>query len=160
MEEYTKVTHSKLTNGREKFSFVYKPSILGDQDVFEILKQNRAKDVKFQTTSKGVHRDEFVFYINDREVSSFGSQGQQRTTALSLKLAEIDLMEEITGETPILLLDDVMSELDNDRQLFLLHAIKGRAQTFITTTTLKHLNEVKVDAKIFKIQEGRAEELS
>lgn len=72
-------------------------------------------------------------------MQTYGSQGQQRTTALSVKLAEIDLIKEETGEYPILLLDDVMSELDDNRQLHLLETIEGKVQTFLTTTTLDHV---------------------
>ena len=84
-----------------------------------------------QISLVGPHRDDLNFFlINDRNVQTFGSQGQQRTTALSVKLAEIDLMKEETGEYPILLLDDVMSELDDSRQLHLLETIEGKVQTF------------------------------
>ena len=86
--------------------------------------------------------------------ANFGSQGQHRSVVLSLKLAEIELMEELTREKPILLLDDVMSELDNDRQLQLLETISNSIQTFITTTTLDHLKDLPKELKIFSIQSG------
>src|SRR5699024_6585793 len=88
------------------------------------------------TTLIGPHRDDLLFYINDKEVKLFGSQGQQRTTALSLKLAEIDLIYDQMNDYPILLLDDVLSELDDHRQSHLLSAIQGKVQTFVTTTTV------------------------
>ena len=87
--------------------------------------------------------------------ANFGSQGQHRSLVLSLKLAEIKLIERITKETPILLLDDVMSELDNNRQLKLLETISQDIQTFITTTTLEHLKNLPQDIKIFTIQQGQ-----
>ena len=103
-----------------------------------------------QISLVGPHRDDLNFLINDRNVQTFGSQGQQRTTALSVKLAEIDLMKEETGEYPILLLDDVMSELDDSRQLHLLETIEGKVQTFITTTTLEHVKDkMSVESEIF-----------
>lgn len=87
--------------------------------------------------------------------ANFGSQGQHRSVVLSLKLAEIELMETVTKEKPILLLDDVMSELDNNRQLNLLESISQNIQTFITTTTLEHLQSMPSDIKIFSIHEGK-----
>ena len=90
--------------------------------------------------------------------ASFGSQGQHRSLVLSIKLAEIELMESITKESPILLLDDVMSELDNNRQLHLLEVISRDIQTFITTTTLDHLKDLPEDLKIFNIQSGKVDE--
>ena len=94
-------------------------------------------------------------YKRQRDVQTYGSQGQQRTTALSVKLAEIDLMKEETGEYPILLLDDVMSELDDSRQLHLLETIEGKVQTFLTTTTLEHVkNKMTVTPEIYYVNQG------
>ncbi len=85
-----------------------------------------------------------------KNVQTYGSQGQQRTTALSIKLAEIDLMHSETGEYPVLLLDDVMSELDNERQIHLLETIEGKVQTFLTTTSLDHIKDkLTVEPDIF-----------
>jgi DNA replication and repair protein RecF len=97
----------------------------------------------------GPHRDDLLFNVNDHDVATFGSQGQQRTTALAVKLAEIDLMKQETGEYPILLLDDVLSELDTTRQTHLLTAIQDKVQTFITTPSLSDvakqlINEPKI----------------
>ena len=89
--------------------------------------------------------------------ASFGSQGQHRSVVLSLKLAEIKLIESLTKETPILLLDDVMSELDNMRQLKLLETISQNIQTFITTTSLDHLQNLPRDIKVFYIRQGVVE---
>ena len=112
-----------------------------------MLGKNRQKDIFRKTTSIGPHRDDLAFFINNMN-ATFGSQGQHRSVVLSLKLAEIELMEEITREKPILLLDDVMSELDNYRQLQLLETISNNIQTFITTTTLDHLKELPEELKI------------
>ena len=104
----------------------------------------------------GPHRDDLSFAINGKEVQTYGSQGQQRTTALSVKLAEIDLMKAETGEYPILLLDDVMSELDDSRQLHLLETIEDKVQTFLTTTTLEHVkNKMTVEPAIYYVSQGR-----
>jgi len=112
------------------------------------------------TTVIGPHRDDLQFFINERNVQTYGSQGQQRTTALSVKLAEIELMQVMTGEYPVLLLDDVLSELDDDRQTHLLKAIEDKVQTFITTTSL---NGVKLDLlkapQVFHVEEGSVKKI-
>ena len=103
-------------------------------------------------------RSDLQFFINEINVADFGSQGQQRTVALSIKLAEIDLIFEETGEYPILLLDDVMSELDNHRQLDLIETSLGKTQTFITTTTLDHLKNLPENLSIFHVNAGTIEQ--
>ena len=124
-----------------------------EEQFLSMLEKNRQKDIFRKTTSIGPHRDDLAFFINNMN-ATFGSQGQHRSVVLSLKLAEIELMEEITREKPILLLDDVMSELDNYRQLQLLETISNNIQTFITTTTLDHLKELPEELKIFTVQAG------
>lgn len=106
--------HSLLTGG-EKIKVVYEKNI--EKDTFEVeLKKSRANDIKYKTTNVGPHRDDFSFYLNgDMYLKKFGSQGQQRSLALSLKLSEIELIKERYGEFPVLLLDDVLSELDGKR---------------------------------------------
>ena len=109
-------------------------------------------------TFLGPHRDDLLFIVNGQNVQTYGSQGQQRTTALSIKLAEIDLMHSETGEYPVLLLDDVMSELDNERQIHLLETIEGKVQTFLTTTSLDHIKDkLTVEPDIFYVQQGKIE---
>ncbi|BBP86388.1 hypothetical protein BsIDN1_00060 [Bacillus safensis] len=101
-------------------------------------------------------RDDLLFFVNGRDVQTYGSQGQQRTTALSLKLAEIDLIHEEIGEYPILLLDDVLSELDDYRQSHLLHTIQGRVQTFVTTTSVEGIDHATLkEAEIFRVASGK-----
>ncbi|STY44698.1 DNA replication and repair protein recF [Listeria grayi] len=106
----------------------------------------------------GPHRDDLHFYINEQDVQVFGSQGQQRTTALSIKLAEIDLLKEEIGEYPVLLLDDVLSELDDFRQSHLLGAIEGKVQTFVTTTNISGIdhNTIK-QATTYTVTQGSVE---
>ena len=124
------------------------------KESFQIaLRQSRSRDLFKKNTGIGPHRDDIAFYINNMN-ATFGSQGQHRSMVLSLKLAEIELMETVTKEKPILLLDDVMSELDNNRQLNLLETISQNIQTFITTTTLEHLKHLPSDIKIFSIHDG------
>lgn len=134
-----------ISNEKEELSIRYKTSVdvteeLSKEELFQQLlteyEKAREQEIDQGTTTLGPHRDDLVFYVNDRNVQTYGSQGQQRTTALSLKLAEIELMREMTGEYPILLLDDVLSELDDSRQTHLLNTIQNKVQTFITTTSL------------------------
>ena len=117
------------------------------------LTKSRKRDLFKQNTGVGPHRDDIAFFINQMD-ANYGSQGQHRSVVLSLKLAEIKLIENTTKETPILLLDDVMSELDNNRQLKLLETISHDIQTFITTTSLEHLKNLPNDIKIFEISNG------
>ena len=106
-------------------------------------------------TTAGPHKDDFSFISNDIDLRSYGSQGQQRTAALSLKLSEIEIVKKVTRDKPVLLLDDVLSELDSNRQNFLLNSI-GDIQTIITCTGLEDFvnNRFKYD-KIFKVTEGK-----
>lgn len=131
-----KKAHEYLSSGKEQIEVVYKSSFEGDnyaEKMLKALEKNIEKDYKLGYTSVGVHRDEIDIYLNGVEVKSYGSQGQQRTTALSLKLAELEIIKNRVGEEPILLLDDVFSELDSDRRAKLLK-FTAKAQTIITTT--------------------------
>lgn len=122
------------------------------EDAFKRLETN---EIKRGTTLIGPHRDDLHFQINDKDVKLFGSQGQQRTTALSLKLAEIDLIYDQINDYPILLLDDVLSELDDYRQSHLLSTIQGKVQTFVSTTSVDGINhETLRKAKIYEIHAG------
>ncbi|MDR2975924.1 MAG: DNA replication/repair protein RecF [Streptococcaceae bacterium] len=145
--------HLQLTHQIENLSIAYVKSV--KDDFAGELKAARTKDIARRQTSLGPHRDDLQFFINDINVANFGSQGQQRTVTLSLKLAEIELIHAETREYPILLLDDVMSELDNTRQLDLLETSIGKTQTFLTTTTLDHLNNLPEDLKIFTVDDGK-----
>ena len=117
-------------------------------------------DIHMKTTSVGPHRDDFSFMDGETDLRRYGSQGQQRTCALSLKLSEIDLVKKIIGHQPVLMLDDVLSELDSGRQNYLLSAIGG-IQTFITCTGLDEFvnNRFKID-QIFRIESGACVEKS
>ena len=117
----------------------------------------RVKDLKMGMTSYGPHRDDISFLINETDIRKYGSQGQQRTSALSLKLAEIELVKKIVKDYPVLLLDDVLSELDSKRQEHLLSEIT-HIQTLITCTGLDEFvnSKFRMD-KIFKIVEGTVE---
>lgn len=123
------------------------------EDFVKQLSSNHQRDLFKKNTSIGPHRDDLTFTINGIK-ADFCSQGQHRSLILSLKMAEIELFKQHTGDYPILLLDDVMSELDNNRQLKLLQGIKEHVQTFITTTSLDHLKHLPEDLKIFHIEQG------
>ncbi|WP_099158965.1 DNA replication/repair protein RecF [Virgibacillus ndiopensis] len=113
------------------------------------------KEIERGTTLIGPHRDDLIFFVNNKDVQTFGSQGQQRTTALSIKLAEIDLIYNEVGEYPILLLDDVLSELDDYRQSHLLNTIQGKVQTFVSTTSVDGINhETLKKAELFRVNSG------
>lgn len=145
--------HKNLSGGKEELKVVYEPNV--SEDDFELkLKNSQEKDIKLKMTSVGPHRDDFCFMVNGVDIRKYGSQGQQRTAALSLKLAEIELVKKVTGDSPVLLLDDVLSELDSHRQNYLLNNI-GDIQTIITCTGLDEFinNRFEID-KIFKVSNG------
>ena len=145
--------HSNLTGGKERLSVKYEPytTVEGFENM---VQSSRDKDIRYKTTGTGPHKDDLVFYINGQDVRKYGSQGQQRTTALSLKLSEIELVKKLTGNNPILLLDDVLSELDSSRQNYLLNSI-GDIQTIITCTGLDEFinNRININ-KVFKVTNG------
>ena len=126
---------SQLTGGRDHLQTIYKPNC-EEGMLAEKLRKNIDRDIYFGSTQSGPHKDDILFSIDGREVKVYGSQGQQRTTALAARLAEIDLIREETGEEPVLLLDDVFSELDENRQKFLLQSIEG-LQAFVTCTGIE-----------------------
>ncbi len=157
--------HERLTNQEEKLNIVYNPSFniksLGNNSDFNEIEtiyninlfKNRDKDLMKGTTSLGPHRDDIDIILNDASTKIYASQGQQRTSVLSMKLAEIDLMKEETDEFPVLLLDDVLSELDDRRKEYLLDNIEGM-QTFITSTEKSFFTRTYSDAKFFYVEDG------
>ncbi len=154
LNEIIKDIHKNLSGNKENLQIEYDPNI-SIEEYENKIKKNREKDIKYKITSVGPHRDDFIFYINDFDVKKYGSQGQQRTAALSLKLAEIELVKRITGNTPILLLDDVLSELDSNRQNYLINSIND-IQTIITCTGLdEFVNSRIVINKIFRVHDGQ-----
>ncbi|MFN2745023.1 DNA replication/repair protein RecF [Bacillus sp. z60-18] len=164
LEKWAQPIHSGISRGLEELTLKYHTSLhVSDspdlskminsyQEAFSKL---RDKEIDRGVSLSGPHRDDVLFYVNGRDVQTYGSQGQQRTTALSLKLAEIDLIQEEIGEYPILLLDDVLSELDDYRQSHLLHTIQGRVQTFVTTTSVDGIDHKTLnEAAIFRVENG------
>lgn len=148
--------HKKLSGGKEDLIVKYEPDVRID-DFEAKMKENQEKDIRFKLTSTGPHRDDFSFIVNGIDIRKYGSQGQQRTAALSLKLSEIELVKKMTKDTPLLLLDDVLSELDSSRQNYLLNSI-GDIQTIITCTGLDEFinNRFKIN-RVYNITNGIAE---
>lgn len=146
--------HKNLSGGEETLTICYAPDVTID-DFEETLLRNQQKDIRYKQTCIGPHRDDFIFQINGIDIRKFGSQGQQRTAVLSLKLAELELVKKITKDQPILLLDDVLSELDQKRQNHLLNTI-GSIQTIITGTGIDEFvkNRFEIN-KVFEIKEGK-----
>ncbi|TCL57263.1 DNA replication and repair protein RecF [Kineothrix alysoides] len=149
--------HKRLSGDKEELSIKYEPDVEID-DFAKLMKNSQEKDIRLKQTSIGPHRDDFCFMVGNIDIRRFGSQGQQRTAALSLKLSEIELVKKITKDIPVLLLDDVLSELDSSRQNYLLSSI-GDIQTIITCTGLDEFvnNRFEID-KVFKIVEGTVQE--
>lgn len=160
IEELNEIVHGihyKISGGKEELFLKYEPNI---DDIFFEDELNRAKqkDIKMCMTSVGPHRDDMLFSIGDIDIRKFGSQGQQRTSALSLKLSEIELVKKKIHDTPVLLLDDVLSELDSNRQNYLLNSISD-IQTLITCTGLDEFvkNRFQIN-KVFQVVEGEVYE--
>ena len=153
INDLVKSIHTKLSGDREQLEIIYEPCVK-EQDFESELVRVRDRDLKFKCTNIGPHKDDMCFLINGMDVRKYGSQGQQRTAALSLKLAEIELVKQIIHDTPVLFLDDVLSELDSRRQNFLLDSI-GNIQTMITCTGLdEFINDRFSINKIFKVVNG------
>lgn len=143
--------HSLITKcGKEDIKIKYISNSKNKESFLENLKKSRAVDIKRGFTATGVHRDDFMIYINSRPVSIFGSQGQQRTAILTLKLCELKIVKEEIGDTPILLLDDYMSELDEKRRTSFLENIKGN-QVIITCTDRIDLEN---ESSIYYVENG------
>ncbi len=163
INEKAKVIHKKIT--REEIEILYNPSLkVDDITNIELIKEkflkelslNIQKDLLSGFTSIGPHRDGFEVLIDGLNTKIYGSQGQQRTAVLSLKLSEVEIIKEEINDVPVLLLDDVMSELDDSRQKFLIDNIKG-IQTFITCTNIDKYK--KTEGKFFEVKQGQIDVL-
>lgn len=147
--------HRNITNCGEDIKIKYISDVNNKENFIEELKKNRKLDIQKGFSSKGIHRDDFVIYINDRQVNIYGSQGQHRTAILSLKLSELEVIYDEIGEYPILLLDDFMSELDETRRRNFLDNIK-ETQVILTCTDKIHMQNMKY--KIYKVESGKVKE--
>ena len=153
LREIVSDIHYRISGGKEELFLKYEPNI---DDIFfeDELSRAKEKDKKLCQTSVGPHRDDLLFSIGDVDIRKYGSQGQQRTSALSLKLSEIELVRKSISDTPVLLLDDVLSELDSSRQNYLLESIHD-IQTMITCTGLdEFVNHRFSINKVFRVIEG------
>ena len=176
VQDISKLTYKNMlniSNGQETLKIKYKSSVLDALNIAEIndesfTEENLTKvmmkksfdDIMRGSTKIGPQHDDLEFYINDFDAKMYASQGQQRSIVLSLKLAEINYLKEKTGTYPVLLLDDVLSELDKNRQLKLLDAINENVQTFITTPSISDIKEdLLKKAKVFKIEDGNISEI-
>lgn len=159
LREIVSDIHYRISGGKEELFLKYEPNI---DDIFfeDELSRAKEKDKKLCQTSVGPHRDDLLFSIGDVDIRKYGSQGQQRTSALSLKLSEIELMRKSISDTPVLLLDDVLSELDSSRQNYLLNNISD-TQTIITCTGLDEFvrNRFTVN-RVFEVIAGHVYERS
>lgn len=167
---WAKEIHQEITTGRDALEIEYAPSITvhSEMDLKQMqdllwseLKKIRHKELMRGTTLLGPHRDDLCFSINSKPLLSFGSQGQQRTAALSLKLAGLEFIKQETGIYPILLLDDVLSELDDLRKTRLLDTIYHRVQTFITSTSVDGIDpNILEKAHIYRVHQGSITKVS
>jgi DNA replication and repair protein RecF len=155
---YGKDIHNDISSGKENIEFKYLSTIKDLENIetnfYELLKRNRKKDIEKGTTSIGPHRDDLIVLINDIDTKSFGSQGQQRSAVLTIKFSSLKIIKEMTSEYPVLLLDDVLSELDFNRKRYILSAI-GEIQTIITCTGIEDLtNYLDSSSRVFKVKDG------
>lgn len=169
LQEWAEPIHAGISRGLETLVIKYRPVTGMDaswtaEEMARYLEKKLA-EVKQRELERGVtligpHRDDLQFLVNGYDVQTYGSQGQQRTTALSLKLAEIELIKQETKEAPILLLDDVLSELDDYRQSHLLNTIQGEVQTFVTTTSVDGIHhETMEHARMFHVKQGAIDQV-
>lgn len=153
INKISKKIHLEITEEKEDLEIKYKPSVT-IEEFEEKLEKSLEKDILYTSTSYGPHKDDIIFLINNINVRDFGSQGQQRTASLSTKLAEINLIKEEKGVLPILLLDDVLSELDKSRQKYLISNIKN-IQVIITCTGVEDIiKNLDSDCRIFNVKDG------
>jgi DNA replication and repair protein RecF len=171
IQERANIKHRNISFRDEYLKIIYSSSVSGDFDTVEnsvlapdlilekflnVLKNKEMEEIARGQTVIGPHRDDLEFLINDKNAVIFASQGQQRTIVLALKLSEIDFIRNIAGESPLLLLDDVLAELDNDRQTFLLKSIEEDTQTIITTTNVSAFeSKYLIDKSIYMIENGK-----
>jgi DNA replication and repair protein RecF len=154
-------TYAHIAGLHEPLALRYEPSPACGGDAGALRERLAAAplaaqpdDVRRGATSVGPHRDDFTFLIDGRDARDFGSQGQQRSCVLAMKLAELSLMREATGENPILLLDDLMSELDESRKRAFLESLDPAIQTFITATEKELVLSLVAPARVYRVEDG------
>jgi DNA replication and repair protein RecF len=163
LNELLQKKYLHIAGGKEKVTVVYNPDITvndgidGAKKLLDVLNDQREQDLRYKTTGRGPHRDDLVFLIEGRPLKSYGSQGQQRSFVLALKMAELDHLEETFGEMPVLLLDDIASELDRERMTNLLVFLRQQeVQVLITTTDITPFVPVlQQDSTLVRVEGGR-----
>jgi DNA replication and repair protein RecF len=168
LQEFAHPIHSLLTGQAERLTLAYHPTFKAPEDPQEIqeafrtaLGEVREEEFRRQLSVVGPHRDDVTLLVNGRDVRTFGSQGQQRTVALSIKLAEVELMRDLTGEAPVCLLDDVFSELDARRRAHIFDVTLDNCQTFLSTTDVELLpREVLGRGDVFEVQDGELKQVA
>ncbi|WP_018923296.1 DNA replication/repair protein RecF [Salsuginibacillus kocurii] len=169
LEKWASELHAGISRDAESLELGYVPTaeVSDDTDMPTMVKayqdsllNKREQERRRGTSLVGPHREDLVLKVNERNVQTYGSQGQQRTAALALKLAEIELIGEEIGDYPILLLDDVLSELDTHRRSHLLNTIQGKVQTFVTSTSVEGIEHQTLSkATVFEVANGAIERL-
>lgn len=159
LNEKGKIIHRDITNDSENISFKYISPVKDisniKNEIREILYKNRKNDIERRTTTAGPHRDDLYIDINGIDVRCYGSQGQQRTSALTIKFASLEIIKDLIGEYPVLLLDDVLSELDEKRQKYILNAVNNM-QTLITGTGIQNISDsTKKNVSVFNVVNGK-----
>ena len=144
--------HNEITNNKEEIEIEYLTECESKEKYLKLLKDRRKLDIIKGYTTKGIHRDDFIIYINKKELNIYGSQGQHRTAILSLKLSELNIIYEETGEYPILLLDDFMSELDEKRRE---HFLKNIKNTQIIITCTEKFDIENNNILIYNVKDGK-----
>lgn len=161
LNDYGKNIHKEITSNKEEIEFSYITQVKDFDcilaEMLDLLIKNRSKDIDRHITSVGPHRDDFYIAINGVDTRSFGSQGQQRTSILTIKFSSLKIIKEVTGEHPVLLLDDVLSELDSKRQRYILTSTSD-VQTVITCTGIEDIRSyIDGRASIFYVKDGNVE---
>jgi len=164
LNEICKVIHNNITSKSEIIEIKYLTAIKElnkiQENFYLLLCKNRKRDIETKTTSIGPHRDDFSINLNGTDARIFGSQGQQRTSVLTIKFGALAIIKELTGEYPVLLLDDVLSELDTKRQEYILNSIK-EVQTLITCTGVNDIKKyLDSESKIFEVKLGELKEIT
>lgn len=158
------IIHKDITSNKENIKFKYITCVKDieniENNLFKCYEKNRNKDIYRGNTSIGPHKDDFSISINNIDTRSYGSQGQQRTAILTIKFSTLNILEEYTKESPVLLLDDVLSELDISRQKYILNSIR-EIQTIITCTGINNINSyINSNFKIFNVENGEISEVN
>jgi DNA replication and repair protein RecF len=159
LNEKGKLIHKEITSASEEINFKYLTDIKSTENIEEelntLLKNSIKSDMERRTTTHGPHRDDFSISINNIDTRNYGSQGQQRTSVLTIKFSSLEIIKDQTGEYPVLLLDDVLSELDLNRQKYILNSINN-VQTIVTCTGIENIRDyLNESAKIYRVDGGR-----